>query len=171
MRYATRLDYATFARMVDEMQPAGDLMVNVVGGYADVPCISLERLNSDTLKEANESPIVLSFDFRTKEEMAGAKKFSPKGVEIAPFGGIFWDIHAEPLGYVEEEELELVQLQWGWTAGCSQEFVSSLADDSPSGFDSLTITMEVVRDLRDRLNQILEASDANGSSDGEREPA
>lgn len=61
------MQYADFARMVSEMEPAGELLVEMHGGDGE-PEISLERLNSATLKEADESPIVLTIDFRTKDE-------------------------------------------------------------------------------------------------------
>lgn len=82
-------------------------------------------------------------------------------VEI-PFDSIFWNII--PVVRESKEDGTLVELQWGWTAGMLEEDLSNLAEDSPTGYDSVITTIDMARGLRDKLSKIIEEHDAAKSS-------
>lgn len=49
-----------------------------------------------------------------------------------------------------------IELQWGWTAGMSEEDMKNYAEDAPSGYNSVTTTLDMAKELRDKLNIIIE---------------
>lgn len=75
---------------------------------------------------------------------------------------MYWNIIAtkkQVPGYEEGKTLDVVELQWGWTAGFDEETLKNLADDAPQGHDTVTTTLEGARSLRDQLNKIINEHD------------
>lgn len=62
---------------------------------------------------------------------------------------ILWNIHAY------SEPGNIIRLEWGWTAGMSDDEIADIADDAPNWKDTVKITMENARALRDKLNKLL----------------
>ena len=56
----------------------------------------------------------------------------------------------------EAEDGVMVELQWGWTAGMTEEDLKNYAEDAPTGYDSVTTTLDLAEELRDQLNVIIE---------------
>lgn len=70
------------------------------------------------------------------------------------FNDIYWEIHAEVLKNTNEKE-PIVELSWGWDAGIPEEILKDMAEDAPSGHESVRITMSQAIRLRDKLNEII----------------
>lgn len=71
-----------------------------------------------------------------------------------PFDSIFWNI--VPVVRESKDDGTLVELQWGWTAGMSEEDLANVAEDAPTGYESVTTTLDMARELRDKLTKIIE---------------
>jgi hypothetical protein len=69
------------------------------------------------------------------------------------FDDVFWNI--VPIAIDCKDNGILVELQWGWTAGMSEEEIARLAEDSPQGCESVTTTLEMAKELRDKLDEIV----------------
>jgi hypothetical protein len=70
-----------------------------------------------------------------------------------PFDSIWWKICP-----VVREDLGdgiAVELQWGWTAGMSEEELKNWADDAPTGYESVTTTLDMADELADKLKEIV----------------
>jgi len=76
--------------------------------------------------------------------------------------GMFWKIHAIPVDSHPqnkthgEEKLPLVRLEWGWTAGMSEEDMENYAEDAPSGKEEIYINWSSIKNLRDDLTKIID---------------
>lgn len=66
---------------------------------------------------------------------------------------IYWKII--PI-YKEVDGVKLIEFQWGYTAGLSDEDLKNYADDAPSGYEKVTTTLDLAVTLRDELNKIIE---------------
>ena len=68
---------------------------------------------------------------------------------------IFWKIYV-----VERSDLDgrepVIQLEWGWTAGMSDEQMQRRADDAPKGKGFVRTTLSMARELRDDLSKIID---------------
>lgn len=68
---------------------------------------------------------------------------------------MYWNI--TPV--VKENERDVVvELQWGWTAGMSEKDLENYADDAPRGWDSVSTTLDMAEELRDKLTLIIDAN-------------
>jgi len=67
---------------------------------------------------------------------------------------IFWKVYPIVIG--KNGKNVLVQLQWGWTAGMTEEDLERYADDAPRGYDCVTTTLDMAKELRDELDEIIE---------------
>jgi hypothetical protein len=71
------------------------------------------------------------------------------------FDEIYWSIF--PIIKKEPETGKtLIELQWGWTAGMSEAELKNIAEDAPTGYDKVTTTLEMAKELRDKLTEIIE---------------
>jgi len=78
-----------------------------------------------------------------------------KSFEIKdPAHNVFWKIDA--IARKTEQNDVVVELQWGWTAGMSEEDLKNCADDAPQGYEYVKTTLEMAKQLRDDLNKIIE---------------
>lgn len=73
---------------------------------------------------------------------------------------MFWNIL--PMVKDAGADGKVIQLQWGWTAGFSEEDLKRLADDSPRGYESVTTTVDMAKELVERLNKAIKEAE-NGS--------
>jgi hypothetical protein len=62
---------------------------------------------------------------------------------------IFWNIISIPK---DDEDGKYIELQWGWTAGMSEEDLKNVAEDAPTGYDFVRILPDQAKDLRDQLD-------------------
>jgi 23S rRNA maturation-related 3'-5' exoribonuclease YhaM len=72
--------------------------------------------------------------------------------------GILWDVRPKLVN--AHANGMLVEMQWGWDAWATKEWLASKADDSPSGYDSVVMTVDQARDLRDALTAIIDSPEA-----------
>jgi len=76
--------------------------------------------------------------------------------------GIFWKIFAIPVDsdptdkHIGKEHEPYVRLEWGWSAGLTEEKLATLAEDSPKGKDFLYTSLRSIKELRDDLTSILD---------------
>lgn len=71
--------------------------------------------------------------------------------------GICWDIQCEPVKIENDSsDNQYIELSWGWTAGMSEEQIKELADDCPTGHDSVVITRRIAEDLIENLQNLLD---------------
>lgn len=68
-------------------------------------------------------------------------------------GDIFWNL--VPIARETKRDGVLVELQWGWTAGMSEEDMKDYADDAPKGYNSVVTNLEMAKILRDNLDKII----------------
>jgi len=72
---------------------------------------------------------------------------------------IFWKIYAKEIEHSKENGPAtgepVIELEWGWTAGMSEELLKKYADDAPQGKDSVQTTLSMAIELRDELNKII----------------
>lgn len=72
---------------------------------------------------------------------------------------MFWRIFVKELDLPESEcplhGGPVIELEWGWTGGMTEEEMEDLADDAPRGKDSVCTTLDSARELRDRLSEII----------------
>jgi len=77
---------------------------------------------------------------------------------------MFWNILAKEVQMPEGEGPAcggpVVELEWGWTAGMSEEEAGRCAADAPTGKDSVLTTLDMARGLRDRLSEIIARHEA-----------
>jgi hypothetical protein len=69
-------------------------------------------------------------------------------IELLATGGVF----QAGKGWAKEPDIEL---QWGWTAGMTEEELENYADDAPRGHDSVKLSLDSARRLRDKLDDLL----------------
>ena len=67
---------------------------------------------------------------------------------------VFWKVYAKELD-LPSEKSTVIQLEWGWTAGMSEEELENYAKDAPEGKASVLTTLEMATELRDQLNEII----------------
>lgn len=67
---------------------------------------------------------------------------------------IRWSI--EPIVHEKLDEGIIIELQWGWTAGMTEEDLKNWADDAPTGYDYMITNLDLVEELRDKLNVIID---------------
>jgi len=67
---------------------------------------------------------------------------------------ILWNIHAKPVKVGTTPPIG-VKLEWGWTAGKTEEELASYAHDAPTGSASVTTTLDLAIELRNKLNKII----------------
>ena len=51
---------------------------------------------------------------------------------------------------------QIVELQWGWTAGLTPEEMENYAEDAPQGYDYVQTTPEMARELIEKLQKCLD---------------
>lgn len=66
---------------------------------------------------------------------------------------VYWNIMVRIK--ITNSQEKLIVLEWGWTAGMTKEEISELADDCPTGHDSVTTTLEMAKELRDSLDKAI----------------
>lgn len=71
---------------------------------------------------------------------------------------IFWKIYAIERSDLKERE-PVIQLEWGWTAGMSDEDLKNIADDAPQGKGMVQTTLSMAKELRDDLDKIISKYD------------
>jgi len=59
-----------------------------------------------------------------------------KDTIIVDFSDIAWNVHVRHDPTDEFEDCDYI-LEWGWTAGMSEEDIKNLADDAPSGCEKV----------------------------------
>lgn len=69
-------------------------------------------------------------------------------VEIK-FSDIAWNV--VPVA----KEDDLIELQWGWTAGLTEEQLKDYAEDAPHGYESVTINKDFAKELIKKLVELL----------------
>lgn len=67
---------------------------------------------------------------------------------------ILWDVY--PIVHPTEKEGVLVELQYGWTSGMTDEEKSNIAEDAPNECASVLTSLDQLVILRDKLNIIIE---------------
>lgn len=72
---------------------------------------------------------------------------------LIPFDAVRWNI--VPV-VKEAEDAVLVELQWGWTAGMSEEDPKNVAEDAPTGYESVTTTVDMIDELIPKLMEIVD---------------
>ena len=75
------------------------------------------------------------------------------GVEIKP-ESIYWNIYAKEFIEKQEEEPVII-LEWGWTAGLTEEQLANYAEDAPVGKEEVRTTLTQAKELRDQLDNII----------------
>lgn len=82
----------------------------------------------------------------------------PTHVEIRS-ADIYWEqIHVREITDKMERPANQpvgIQLEWGWTAGMSEEDLKNVAEDAPQGFDVLRITLSGAERLVERLQEVI----------------
>jgi len=77
---------------------------------------------------------------------------------------MFWNIFAKEVQLPEGKNPAggecAIQLEWGWTAGMTEEDMENYADDAPTGKDSVLTTVGMARELRDKLDEIIAQHEA-----------
>lgn len=76
---------------------------------------------------------------------------------------MFWNIFAKEVQLPEGEAPAggpVIELEWGWTAGMTEEDMENYADDAPTGKDSVLTTLDMAKGLRDRLDEIISRHEA-----------
>ncbi len=72
---------------------------------------------------------------------------------------VYWAIYVTepnlPEGQLPAGQKHAIQLEWGWTAGMSEEELKGIAEDSPMGKEHVRITLDMAEKLRDDLTAIL----------------
>lgn len=97
-----------------------------------------EKLNEDLCK-------ILNGVFQSKEE---------KYIQIPlESNSILWRIY--PKVHVTENDGVLVELQWGWTAGMTEEDLENYAEDAPTGYESVTTNLDSIKELVEDLQNII----------------
>lgn len=71
------------------------------------------------------------------------------------FDDIFWEVQIVKTNRKNFDE-PIVELQWGWSAGMTDEERKAMDDDSPSGYKSLPITLSAAKNLAHRINMLVE---------------
>lgn len=57
---------------------------------------------------------------------------------------------------VKKDDGVIVELSWGWTAGMTEKELENYAEDAPRGHESVVTTLDMAKDLRDRLTKIID---------------
>lgn len=84
--------------------------------------------------------------------MENSEERSQFQVEI-PAESIYWKIHTVPVIRGKEK---LVRLEWGWTAGMTEEEIKNdYAEDAPTGSASVVTNLELAKELRDDLDRVI----------------
>lgn len=81
--------------------------------------------------------------------MSGIETHVPIG-----FDDVYWAIHATELDLPKEND-PIIQLEWGWAAGMSDEDMKDIAADAPTGKETVKTTLRMAIRLRDQLNVII----------------
>lgn len=72
---------------------------------------------------------------------------------------MFWNIFAKevqlPKGEGPAGGEPAIELEWGWTAGISEQDMENHAEDAPTGKDSVFTTLSMAKELRRRLDEII----------------
>jgi hypothetical protein len=71
------------------------------------------------------------------------------------FDDIFWEVQVVKTDRKNRDE-PIVELQWGWSAGMTDEECKSMDEDSPSGYKSLPITLSAAKKLAEKINILIE---------------
>jgi len=71
-----------------------------------------------------------------------------------PASSILWKINVVERSDLKERE-PVIQLEWGWTAGMSDEELENYAEDAPRGKDVVQTTLSMAEELRDDLDKII----------------
>jgi hypothetical protein len=153
-----RVRYKIYASSVWEF----DSLVEVLQSHGlQVPVQNRHRLQLAAELSTSEAEQLRSLSFKVERDYQYAYCDSTGGavtyVEL-PFESIFWRIHARHLPERSQKEKQpIVQLEWGWTAGLSEEDLSNIAEDAPTGKSSVVTNLEFIKLLRDDLNQLIES--------------
>jgi len=77
---------------------------------------------------------------------------------------MFWNIFAKEVQLPEGEGPAsggcAIELEWGWTAGMTEKDMENYADDAPTGKGSVFTTVDMAKELRDSLNEIIARHEA-----------
>jgi len=75
------------------------------------------------------------------------------GVEIKP-ESMYWQVYAKELDNIQGEEPVII-LEWGWTAGLTEEQLANYAEDAPMGREEVKTTLTMAKELKDQLDNII----------------
>jgi hypothetical protein len=82
------------------------------------------------------------------------KKNTPKEFLVPiKFDDIFWEVHVVKTNRKNFNE-PIVELQWGWSAGMTEEERQNIDKDSPNGYKSLPITLSAAIRLANEINNL-----------------
>jgi len=72
---------------------------------------------------------------------------------------VFWRIHAIEVEMSKDKRPagggRVIQLEWGWTAGMSEEDRKNYAEDAPDWKYSVKTTIDMAKMLRDELDELI----------------
>lgn len=68
---------------------------------------------------------------------------------------IYWRIRVLPKG--SDGRNQVIELQWGWSAGMTEEERANIAEDAPDGCQSVKTTLDMAIMLRDDLNKVIDS--------------
>ncbi|MCK9458203.1 MAG: hypothetical protein M0R80_00860 [Proteobacteria bacterium] len=86
------------------------------------------------------------------------EKMYAAGVEIDS-QEVFWNVTLVPKENPGDNyDSKYAELQWGWTAGMSEEDLKNVADDAPKGYDYVRLLPDQAIDLRNQLDAWIRAT-------------
>ena len=74
------------------------------------------------------------------------------------FDDIFWEVQVVKTDRKNHNE-PIIELQWGWSAGMTDEERKNIDEDSPNGYKSLPITLSAAKRLANRINTLVRKID------------
>jgi hypothetical protein len=89
---------------------------------------------------------------RRKEIMKHVEDGDALGVELKS-SDMYWNIHAKEVD--ENPKDPVIILEWGWTAGMTEEQLANYAEDAPTGKEQVKTTLSMAKELRDQLDNII----------------
>ncbi len=129
----------------------GQLIINAALNRAEGPCPSVFYIEDHTLiAKLQEEPHMSDSHVPIDADEVYWE------VEVIDHGDVG---HKGPIGGGP-----MIQLQWGWTAGMTADQLKYVADDAPTGYDHMNITLEGAKRLREKLDILIRRHKANHQS-------